>query len=605
MPLAPQQHPSDLDRIPPDTRADFLAALLPEVRQAVAFIDTDRVILSINPAGAERVGQSIADLVGEPADVLFGDDGDAIEQALDEARTQGSALLYAGDAAAWRGVRLTAVTGEAGRLHGYLAVEQDPPDSSEAALLEHLEQLSTIFDSMDALLYVSDLETYELLHMNAYGRKLFGEEWQGASCFHVLQRGQSEPCSFCTNARIVRDGEPLPPYVWEFQNTVTGRWFQCIDRSIRWPDGRLVRMEVAIDISDRKHTEELLQEANQMLSAVIEASPLAIVALDTTGRVTRWNPTAEQIFGWTEQDVVGHPHPAVGPDQRAEFTDVLARLRRGEVVGRYDTQRLRKDGTPVDVSISPAVLRNASGRPIGTMAVIADISERLRAEEFRREYINTISHDLRTPLGVIDGYAQLLMRGSASADSVRSSVSAIARAARRMSMMIQDLVDSARQEAGDIQLDRTPLPLRAFLAELLDQAGGVLDTERIRLDAPAEPPPAHADPERLERIVLNLLSNALKYSPSDSTVTISVRPQGSDLVIAITDRGTGIEPDDVPRLFERYFRARTGRRSGGVGLGLHIARTLVEAHGGRIWVESEWGVGSTFSFTLPRCEPDQ
>jgi signal transduction histidine kinase len=174
-----------------------------------------------------------------------------------------------------------------------------------------------------------------------------------------------------------------------------------------------------------------------------------------------------------------------------------------------------------------------------------------------------------------------------------------------MSMMIQDLVDSARQEGGDIQLDRTPLPLRAFLAELLDQAGGMLDTERIRLDAPAELPPAHADPERLERIVLNLLSNALKYSPSDSTVTISVRPQGSDLVVAVTDRGTGIEPDDVPRLFERYFRARTGRRSGGVGLGLHIARTLVEAHGGRIWVESERGVGSTFSFTLPRYEPDQ
>jgi len=383
---------------------------------------------------------------------------------------------------------------------------------------------------MDALLYVSDLQTYELLHMNAYGRKLFGEEWQGQSCFHVLQRGQSEPCSFCTNARIVRDGEALPPYVWEFQNTVTGRWFQCIDRSIRWPDGRLVRMEVAIDISDRKHTEELLQEANQMLSAVIEASPLAIVALDTTGRVTRWNPTADQIFGWTEQDVVGHPNPAVGPDQRAEFTDMLARLRRGEVVGRYDTQRLRKDGTPVDVSISPAVLQG---------------------------------------------------------------------------MMIQDLVDSARQEGGDIQLDRTPLPLRAFLAELLDQAGGMLDTERIRLDAPAELPPAHADPERLERIVLNLLSNALKYSPSDSTVTVSVRPQGSDLVVAVADRGTGIEPDDVPRLFERYFRARTGRRSGGVGLGLHIARTLVEAHGGRIWVESERGVGSTFSFTLPRYEPDQ
>jgi signal transduction histidine kinase len=266
-----------------------------------------------------------------------------------------------------------------------------------------------------------------------------------------------------------------------------------------------------------------------------------------------------------------------------------------------------KDGSWVPVSVSPAALHDASGDPIGSMAIIADITEHLRVEEFRRDYIHTISHDLRTPLSVIDGYAQLLLQlqPPASAQSQRRSFEAIARAARRMNVMIQDLVDSAREEAGDIELDRAPVPLRAFLLSLLEQSGGALDTDRVRLETPPDLPYVDADAARLERILLNLLSNALKYSPADAPVVVAAAPHGDEIVISVADQGTGIDPEDVPRVFERYFRARSGRRSGGVGLGLYIARTLVEAHGGRIWVDSEPGVGSTFSFTLPRCELDE
>lgn len=475
--------------------------------------------------------------------------------------------------------------------------------SSEAALREQFEQLSTIFDSMDALLYVSDLDTFELLHMNAYGRNLFGDDWAGKRCYHVLQRGQDAPCAFCTNDRLLRDGEPLPPHTWEFRNTVTGRWFRCIDRAIHWPDGRLVRMEVAIDISDRKHTEELLEQANQTLQSVIEASPLAIIALDADERITRWNRTAEDIFGWTEAEALGQPLPYLDEESRGEFAVVMERLRRGEAVGRFETRYRRRDGTCVAVSVAPAALRDTSGRAIGSMAVIADITEQLRVEEYRRDYVHTISHDLRTPLSVIDGYGQLLLQTQSQPASQRRGIEAIARAARRMNLMIQDLVDSARDEGGEIELDRSPVPLRAFFLSMLEESGGALNTDRVRLEAPADLPYVSADAERLERILLNLLSNALKYSPDDSIVVVSAVVQGPDIVISVTDQGTGIDADEVPHVFDRYFRARSGRRTGGVGLGLHIVRTLVEAHGGRIRVESEPGVGSTFSFTLPCYDP--
>ena len=136
---------------------------------------------------------------------------------------------------------------------------------AELALKNQFSQISTIFDSMNAIVYVADLETYELLYMNRYGIQLFGDDWRGRPCFTILQAGQSGPCSFCTNDQLVRDGKPLPPMITEFQNTVNGTWYQCLDRAIEWPDGRLVRMQIAIDITERKEMERMKDE---MISAV-------------------------------------------------------------------------------------------------------------------------------------------------------------------------------------------------------------------------------------------------------------------------------------------------------------------------------------------------
>jgi PAS domain S-box-containing protein len=545
-----------------------------------------------------------------------------VREAGETFRGDEDALPESPGGGAWAGISVAPVRSEGGEFQGYLVVDRragetqaprtggDPrppgtapaPDEGEAAQLDHLHQLSTIFDSLQALLYVSDLDTYELLYMNAYGEAMFGPKRLGRPCFDVLQTGQSGPCAFCTNDRIVRDGEPLPPYVWEFQNTVTGRWFQCIDRAIRWTDGRLVRMEVAIDISERKRTEELLREANQTLHALVYASPLAIVAKDREGCITRWNEAAERMFGWTEEEVLGRPNVLVPEDCQAEFEALQQRLWAGETVTGVETRRGRKDGTVIDVSVSKAPLRDAGGHIVGSMALIADITEQKRAEEFRRQYVHTISHDLRNPLMTMLGHAEILQMAASEAsmgEMERRSVQAIVRATQRMNVMIQDLVDSARAEGGSIELHPEPVDLGSFFADLLEQSGGILAADRIRLDVPSDLPPAHADPGRLERIAINLLSNALKYSARDAPVRISAAPAGGEIVVAIADAGRGIDPTDLPHLFDRYFRTAAGREAGGLGLGLYITRMLVEAHGGRIRVESDRGAGSTFSFTLP------
>lgn len=136
---------------------------------------------------------------------------------------------------------------------------------AEEAMRTQFNQISTIFDSLNAMVYVMDMEDYRLIYLNKYGTQLFGEEWEGKPCYEVLQGGKSVPCDFCSNDKLLLDGKPLPPYLWEYRNEGSNRWYQCIDKAIRWTDGRLVRMEIAIDITERKEMERMKDE---MISAV-------------------------------------------------------------------------------------------------------------------------------------------------------------------------------------------------------------------------------------------------------------------------------------------------------------------------------------------------
>jgi signal transduction histidine kinase len=228
--------------------------------------------------------------------------------------------------------------------------------------------------------------------------------------------------------------------------------------------------------------------------------------------------------------------------------------------------------------------------------------EKAHLAEERQQYVHTVSHDLRAPLTVIMGQSQLLrnlLQRTNSDDRTLRGVDAIVTASQRMNVMIQDLVDSARQESGQLRLDICPTELRSYIADLLDRTRLLLDPGRVKVEVPADVPPVLADADRLERILVNLVSNAMKYSPPESAVLLSARREGGEVVISVADHGVGIPEEDIPRIFDRFYRVSGGQGAEGLGLGLYITRTLVEAHGGRIWVRSRAGEGSTFSFTLP------
>jgi signal transduction histidine kinase len=256
----------------------------------------------------------------------------------------------------------------------------------------------------------------------------------------------------------------------------------------------------------------------------------------------------------------------------------------------------RLGATTRELEASNAELRRLREHVEGELAVtIRDLRE---LQEQREDLLRAVSHDLRTPLQVVLLQADRLARATAS-ERDRRSAERIVAASRQMSAMIRDLVESVQVGSGALEIARQPLPLQAFLAELLGVAGGALDTERVSVEIPADLPPVAADPARLARVVQNLLGNALKYSPPATAVAVRARPSDGEVVVSVSDRGAGISPEHLPRLFERFYRGARAGQGDGLGLGLYISRRIVEAHGGRIWCESRLGEGSTFAFTLP------
>jgi signal transduction histidine kinase len=227
-------------------------------------------------------------------------------------------------------------------------------------------------------------------------------------------------------------------------------------------------------------------------------------------------------------------------------------------------------------------------------------------ERLKEEYVGLISHDLRTPLQNLSLRLELLLRQlrARELETEAATAESLQRSVQRMGGMIDELLEGTRLESGRVELDRAPVELRGLLAEVLERDVPPSERERFRLEGPAAPRPVLADAARLTRVVVNLLTNALKYSPPGSPVEVRLVDEEARVVVTVRDQGPGLRPEEAAHLFQKYYRTRsTARKSEGLGLGLYISRLIVEAHGGRIWVESLPGQGAAFSFCLPREPP--
>jgi PAS domain S-box-containing protein len=357
-----------------------------------------------------------------------------------------------------------------------------------------------------------------------------------------------------------------------------------------------------------------LARSEAFLESIFSSMADGVVLFASDGRITRTNPAARDMLGFGAAEAEDEPveqrarrlglHDVEGRPIPADELPVPRALRglatRGLPVGlRFP------DGRTIWVSAGAAPIRDPAGVIVGAVLTLSDMSRLRELQEQREDLSRMIAHDLRTPLGVVVAQARLLARRNEPAATVRTRAAAIATSAQRMAAMLSDLVESALIESGRLRLDVEPVDLPAMARELRSRLAAPYDGERIRVEAEVGVPRVPADPARLERVLVNLFTNALKYSAPGSEVVVRVAREGADLALEVRDRGQGIAPEDLPHLFERYYRALGSARFEGVGLGLWTARRLIEAHGGSIGVTSVAGQGSVFRVRLPAASPGQ
>lgn len=314
------------------------------------------------------------------------------------------------------------------------------------------------------------------------------------------------------------------------------------------------------------------------------------VALEITG-VDVWPETIEELLSPTA--LRRKDGTQLGPDEI-----LTTRLLTGDYFTEEEYRLKMADQTERRLLISGNAAKDRQGQIFMNLVTLRDVTKLRNLEQIREDYLHMVSHDLRSPLAVILSHAQLLGLIAKEDSKIANSAQVIAISALRMSNMIADLVDSTRIESGQLVLKLACLELDQFLRDFLLRMRGVMEVDRIRIVSNGSLRPVVADPNRLERIFVNFLSNALKYSPKETKVEIRFWLEDALIIVAIRDEGPGINPDDLSHVFDRYYRACTSNEEG-IGLGLYIVKRLVEAHGGTVWAESAPGMGSTFFFTLP------
>ena len=435
----------------------------------------------------------------------------------------------------------------------------------------------------------------------------------------LVEKGSAEKIEACC-----RDGCDLANYEGRLRAKDGSTRHVLLDANARTADGKVSYLRCfARDITDRKRDES----ERARLAAIVQSSDDAIIGLSADGLVTSWNRGAERLYGYSADDVTGGSISIIVPPEREEeMTRLLETVKRGERVEQYETVRVHRDGRRIHVSMTVSPIRSTpiGAKPteqsvVGVAMIERDISERRRvAAEIRRavqeaeranrakgEFLANVSHELRTPMNAIIGMTELSL-DEPIPDQVRDYLETVKDSAEVLLRLLNDILDFSRIEAGRFELDEAKFSLRETLEETVKTLAMQAHVKglEIGLDlAPDVPDRVIGDPVRLRQVLNNLINNAIKFTETGEVVVravpLATREHDVEFHFRVQDTGIGISPADQERIFAPFAQvdATSTRHHGGAGLGLAICRELVEMMNGRLWVESQPGVGTTFHFT--------
>lgn len=369
-------------------------------------------------------------------------------------------------------------------------------------------------------------------------------------------------------------------------------------------DARWLRQALLYAI-ERKRLKESLNQARvekekteEKYRRIVETANEGIVVINPAGIIEFANRRIAEIAACTAEEMIGQPYRGFVDSEAAAVIDGKQQNRAEGVTEQYDIQVRRRDGKTIWGLISSSPMFDEQKRFVGTLSMVTDITERKKVDELKDDFIGMVSHELKTPLTVVIGSLYTALSDGLSAGEKKELLSDAISGSEILAGILENLLELSRSQANRLVLEKHPANIKEVASDVCAKLKDRCPTHVIRVEIPDRLPPVLIDQVRVGRLFHNLIDNAVKYSPGGREITVAARREKDHIVVGVKDHGEGISVEDQAKLFERFQRLDKGGTPG-IGLGLRVCRLLVEAHGGRIWVESEPGKGSTFLFTLP------
>ncbi|HET98371.1 MAG TPA: PAS domain S-box protein [Desulfurivibrio alkaliphilus] len=485
---------------------------------------------------------------------------------------------------------------------------------TEAALYRQLEEFFAIFQAVEGGAYVADMESHEILAITGRNQELFGSNLVGSKCYERAGLGGGRgPCLFCSNRILVNpDGTPARPVVREFRNPADNHWYLCIDRAIHWPDGRLVRLEIAINITARKQAEENLRRSEHNFRELVENSLVGILLVQD-GEIVYQNPEQRRLLGNMPNSLLLKDFTAIHPEDLAKVRESYRKINSG-VVAQADLEfRLYSGGRRREGELVWVYCR---ARPIDfqgrkTMLIsMVDISQAKELERLVRvqdkmsslgRVAAGMAHEIRNPLSGINIYLGTLQR-MYDRPEMRARVEEIFQRLMAASAKIEAVIQRVIDFAKPGQLQVRALDPNQPVAAALELATVILERHGIvpELEAAAELPLCRIDRQQIEQVLLNLLTNsaeAMEQLPPGARRLLRVRTLMAEgmVEIRVDDSGPGIPAGVRERILDPFYTTK----GDGTGIGLNISHRIISDHGGRLEVAKSDLGGARFRVMLP------
>ncbi len=403
---------------------------------------------------------------------------------------------------------------------------------------------------------------------------------------------------------------------------IAGRGFKEMDGTLESLKHHKTKLEHEVE-----ERTTVLKETKEFLDSMIESSPDSIIATDLKGRIISFSRGAEELFGFKEKDVVGTPIIDLYPEELKEEREKIQHdVLEGKTIRNFRTKIYNKDRQPIDISLSISAMRDRYGSIIGTVGISKDITKEVKLEQeiqesysklekalvdlkgvetLKEDILSNVSHELRTPVASIFGVVDLLTGEDADnlTPEQEELIKITEKSATRLSTLIDDLLDISREKTVEPGMEVKKLSIGDIIQKAIDETkiAALENGIEVKVDIQEDMPQILADEEHITRVVMNLLTNAIKFNKEKGKVIISARHKEESIEVSVEDTGIGIPEDEFDKIFERFYQsdASEDRRYLGTGIGLAMVKEIIEDHGGNIWLSSTVGEGSKFTFTIP------